>query len=268
MPITFFKNEESGFKTVKETGLDHLFGWWQNIKAHDFDNDGDIDFIVGNLGNNNIFQPNKNRPVDVLYKDFDKNGTVDPIAFAYLKKNYSDTTYISAPVNFGGDLFGQSPLFRSKFNLYKDYANTTQTTLFTDEELDGVEKLTINFDKSIYIENLGGGKFNYKLLPIEAQVAPINGIATLDYNNDGNEDILLVGNDFGNEVFIGRYDAFNGLLLENDGKGDFKTIPTLESGFLVPGDSKSIATVKSNKKNYPYYVVTQNRDSVRVFQKN
>lgn len=268
MPITFFKNEESGFKIVKETGLDHLFGWWQNIKANDFDNDGDIDFIVGNLGNNNIFQPNKNRPVDVLYKDFDKNGTVDPIAFAYLKKNYSDTTYISAPVNFGGDLFGQSPLFRSKFNLYKDYANTTQTTLFTDEELDGVEKLTINFDKSIYIENLGGGKFNYKLLPIEAQVAPINGIAILDYNNDGNEDILLVGNDFGNEVFIGRYDAFNGLLLKNDGKGNFKTIPTQESGFLVPGDSKSIATVKSNKENYPYYVVTQNRDSVRVFQKN
>jgi len=88
------------------------------------------------------------------------------------------------------------------------------------------------------------------------------------YNNDGYQDLLLVGNNFGNEVFIGRNDAFNGLLLQNDGNGKFKSIETSKSGFLVPGDSKSIIQVNSNNKEKPYYIVTQNRDSLRVFQKN
>ncbi|WP_405415874.1 VCBS repeat-containing protein [Maribacter sp. Asnod1-A12] len=268
MPITIFINEEIGFKKLEETGVDSLLGWWQSIKATDFDKDGDIDFIVGNLGRNNNFQANKERPVNILYKDFDNNGTIDPVGFSYLRQNYDDTTYISAPVNFGGDLFGQSPLFRTKFNLYKEYAKTTQSSLFTEEELSEVNILTANFDRSIYLENLGDGKFNYKELPIEAQYSTLNSMEIADFNSDSNDDILLVGNDFGNEVFVGRHDALNGLLIVNDGKGNFNTISTTESGFLVPGDSKSILKVNSNKKDQPYYIVTQNRDSVQVYQKN
>ncbi|APA65462.1 VCBS repeat-containing protein [Maribacter sp. 1_2014MBL_MicDiv] len=268
MPITFFKNNESGFELIENTGLDNIYGWWQTIKAADFDNDGDVDFIVGNLGGNNIYQPTAERPMHILHKDFDNNGTVDPVAFAYFRKNYIDTTYISAPVNFGGDLFGQSPLFRAKFNLYKEYAAATQSILFTTEELDKSEKLTANFDRTVYIENLGNGKYKADQLPLEAQYSTINGIEILDFNDDGYNDILLIGNDFGNEVFIGRYDAFNGLLLQNDGNGNFKSVSTSKSGFFVPGDAKSITTVKNSKNALPYYIVTQNRDSIRIFQKN
>ena len=92
-------------------------------------------------------------------------------------------------------------------------------------------------------------------------------MAVVDYNNDQKEDILLVGNNFGNEVFIGRYDAFNGGLLKNNSNGNYEYIPTSESGFLVPGDAKSIITVNSAKSNYPYFITSQNRDSIRVFQK-
>ena len=268
MPITIFKNNITGFKKLDKTGVEMLSGWWESIAKTDIDNDGDIDFIVTNVGMNNFYQPSTERPVTVIAKDFDNNGTIDPVMFAYFKDSFNNPNYKSFPVNFWGDLNGQSPIFRAKFNTFKSYSKATISSLFNDEELEGSTKLIGNFDKSIILENNGDGSFNYKPLPIEAQVAPINGMATLDYNNDGNEDILLVGNDFGNEVFIGRYDAFNGLLLENNGKGDFKTISTLKSGFLVPGDSKSISTVKSSKENYPYYIVTQNRDSVRVFQKN
>ena len=90
----------------------------------------------------------------------------------------------------------------------------------------------------------------------------------LDYNNDQNEDILMVGNDFGNEIFIGRLDAFNGGLLKNDPNGNFEFIPCLESGFIVPGDAKCIITVKSNLDRSPYYIVSQNKDAIKVFQKN
>lgn len=268
MSITFFKNEKTGLKKIEQTGLDNLFGWWNSIEGADFDKDGDIDFIVGNLGGNNLFQPSTNRPVTILYKDFDNNGTIDPVSFAFFRKNYSDTTYASVPVNFGGDLYGQSPLFRDKFNMYKEYAKTTQETLFKKEELDGAQNLKANFDKSIYVENLGDGKFKYKALPFETQFSPIKDIALTDFNNDGNIDLLLVGNDYGNEVFIGKYDASNGILLKGDGKGNFKTIPTVESGFLADGDAKTVSKVKSANGTNDYYIVTQNRGPLKIFQVN
>ncbi|MDF4204170.1 VCBS repeat-containing protein [Maribacter sp. SA7] len=268
MPISIFKNNGANFKKLDKTGIEKLSGWWESIAQTDIDNDGDIDFVVGNLGMNNFYQPSEERPVTVVAKDFDDNGTIDPVMFAYFKDSFDKPTYKAFPVNFWGDLNGQSPIFRAKFNTFKAYSKATISTLFTDDELEGSTKLIGNFDNSIIIENNGDSTFKYSPLPIEAQVAPINGITFLDYNNDGYKDLLLVGNNFGNEVFIGRNDAFNGLLLENDGKGKFKSIETSKSGFLVPGDSKSIVKVNSDIKEKPYYIVTQNRDSIKVFQKN
>ncbi|MEP2237845.1 MAG: VCBS repeat-containing protein [Maribacter sp.] len=268
MPISIFKNNGTNFKKLDKTGIEKLSGWWESIAQTDIDNDGDIDFVVGNLSMNNFYQPSEERPVTVVAKDFDDNGTIDPVMFAYFKDSFDNPTYKAFPVNFWGDLNGQSPIFRAKFNTFKAYSKATISTLFTDDELKNSTKLIGNFDNSIIIENNGDGTFKYSPLPIEAQVAPINGITFLDYNNDGYKDLLLVGNNFGNEVFIGRNDAFNGLLLENDGKGKFKSIETSKSGFLVPGDSKSIVKVNSDIKEKPYYIVTQNRDSLKVFQKN
>lgn len=267
MPITVFKNNTSSFTKLQNSGLDNFLGWWESIEAADFDNDGDIDFIVGNMGSNNFYQPSQERPLTLLSKDFDNNGTVDPIMFAYFKNNFEDTNFESYPVNFWGDLNGQSPLFRKKFNTYKEYSKTTQKTLFTEKELEGTTKLVGNYDKSVYVENNGDGTFSVKELPYQVQIAPIKNMDIADYDNDGNLDVLLVGNDYGNEVFIGRYDAFNGALLKGDGKGNFSYIPTQESGFLVPGDGKDIITVKNAASDNPYIMVSQNRSQLLVFQK-
>ncbi|MDF4222918.1 VCBS repeat-containing protein [Maribacter sp. M208] len=268
MPISIFKNNSTSFQKLDKTGVEELSGWWETISKTDIDNDGDIDFVVGNLGMNNFYQPSAKRPVTVIAKDFDNNGTIDPVMFAHFKESFNNPIYKAFPINFWGDLNGQSPIFRAKFNTFKGYSKATISTLLTEKELEGSIKLIGNYDKSIVLKNNGDGTFEYSPLPIEAQTAPINGIQILDFNNDDHQDLLLVGNNFGNEVFIGRNDAFNGLLLQNDQNGKFKTIDTAESGFLVPGDSKSITKVNSNIKEKPYYVVTQNRDSLRVFQKN
>lgn len=268
MAITIFKNNRSNFQKLENTGVDDLVGWWESLVKTDFDNDGDIDFIVGNLGANNIYQPTSERPVTLIAKDFDNNGTIDPVMFAFYKDSFENPVYKSFPVNFWGDLYGQSPIFRAKYNSFKAYAKATIDDIFKEEELIGSTTWIANYDKSIVLENLGNGKFNYSALPSQAQIAPINGMIALDYDADQNQDILMVGNDFGNEIFIGRMDAFNGGLFKNDGQGNYTFVPTVESGFLVPGDAKSILMVKSNLDNKPYYIVSQNRDSILVFQKN
>lgn len=268
MPITIFKNEVTSFRKLENTGIDSLYGWWRSIVADDFDNDGDIDFVVGNLGANNLYQPLPDRPVTVFAKDFDNNGTIDPVIFAYFRSNYENATYEPFPVNFWGDLSAQSPLFRSKYKYYKDYAEATAETLLTADELNGATKMTGNYDKTSYVENLGNGKFELHELPWEVQLSPINRILVIDYNDDGNDDLLLIGNDYGNEVFVGRYDAFNGSLLKGNGKGDFEVVNSLQSGFLVSGDAKEMVSLKSANGSPPYIIVTQNRDRILVFQKN
>lgn len=267
MAITIFENQQSDFVKLKNTGLEDLLGWWEAVDGADFDGDGDIDLIVGNLGANNQYQPSKERPVTLIAKDFDKNGNIDPIQFAYYRSDFNSDTYESVPVHFWGDINGQSPLFRSKYNSYKHYSRANLNTLFTKEELEGALTLTGNYDRSVYLENLGNGSFRYNALPWQAQVAPVNAIGILDYDLDGHLDLVLVGNDYGNETFIGRYDALNGLLLKGDGSGNFIAIDTDESGFLVPGDSKSLVLVKNANDGMPYIITTQNRDRLLVFRK-
>ncbi len=268
MPITIFENQKSHFKKLQNTGLEQLLGWWETIEGADFDGDGDIDFIVGNLGTNNQYQPSKERPVTLIAKDFDNNGNIDPILFAHYRRDFSNETYDAFPVHFWGDLYGQSTLFRSRYNTYKQYANANLETLLTKEELEGALTLTGNFDKSIYVENLGNGTFDHKPLPWQAQVAPINGIAIMDYDGDSLLDLMIIGNDYGNETFIGRYDALNGLILKGNGKGEFTAIESDASGFIVSGDAKDIAMIKNANAAEPYIVVTQNRGRMLAFKKN
>jgi hypothetical protein len=159
---------------------------------------------------------------------------------------------------------GQSPLFRRKFDRYKHFALSTEQTFFTEEEKKDAKKLIGNSDRSVWVENLGNGKFTLHELPWQAQVAPMNGIVAEDVNGDGYTDLVMVGNDYGNEVFIGRLDAALGWVLLGDGKGGFTAVPARESGFAVPGDAKALVKLNSASGS-PLVVASQNRSKLLVF---
>ncbi len=263
MEISIFKNTGDKFSKLENTGLENYLGWWNSITSGDFDQDGDTDFVVGNLGENNSHHPTAERPVKIYAKDFDNNGSVDPITFAYYKDR--EGNYNSFPSHFWGDLYGQSTLFRRKFERYKLYALSTEATIFSDDEKKDALILTGNYDKTAYLENLGDGKFEVKRLPTLAQIAPVNGLATEDVNGDGFPDVVMVGNDYGNEIFVGRLDAHLGLVLLGDGKGGFTPMSPQESGFVVPGDGKALVKIASAQGD-PLFVASQNRGKLLMFQ--
>lgn len=264
MPITVFVNKGDKFEKLKETGLENYLGWWNSINTADFDQDGDSDWVVGNIGANNSHHPSADRPLKIYAKDFDKNGSIDPVTFAFYKDKIGGT-YQSFPSHFWDDLNGQSTLFRRKFERYKYYALTTEQTLFKEEEKAEALVLTGNFDRTVWVENLGKGKFKVHELPTLAQIAPVNGIVTDDLNLDGFQDILLVGNDYGNEIFIGRMDASVGLAILGDGKGGFKVVNPRESGFVVPGDAKALVKLNPAQGGSIYFA-SQNRGKLLAFQ--
>jgi hypothetical protein len=262
MPVTVFKNTGGKLERQKTTGLEEEVGWWNGIVAADFDQDGDTDYVAGNLGKNNFYQVNRDRPLSLLAGDFDKNESIDPILFGYFKNQKGE--FDQFPVHFWQDLYGQSPLFRKRFATYKSYGKAGMQEVLTPDEIDASLHLKANYMESSYLENLGNGQFRVHALPLLTQVGPVYGMVAADLDADGFTDVLLVGNNYGNEVFSGRQDAFVGLWLKGDGEGGFAPVLPAESGFLVPGDGKSLVRLKTSQEQL-LTIAGQNRSRLRVF---
>ncbi len=265
MPITFFKNTGKDFIKLNNTGIENNIGWWNSIVAGDFDNDGDIDYMAGNLGLNTNYTCSLSEPLTILAKDIDGNGSLDAMVFCYMKAE--DGTMKPFPIATKGDIEGQVVSMQKKFPTYKAYGAATMDDIWSTKDKEGALMLQANYMSSSYIENKGNGHFVMKPLPLEAQAAPVFGMMSEDVDNDGNLDILLIGNDFGMDPYTGRNDAFNGLCLKGDGKGNFTPLTIAQSGFFVPGDAKAFAKIY-DAKGEDLYVITQNQDSIMVYAKS
>ena len=93
MPVLFYANNKGTFQNITaSSNLGNKKGWWTSIVPGDFDNDGDIDFVVGNLGLNSFFKASEKYPVSIYAKDFDNNRNFDAIPTIYLPTSQVDTT--------------------------------------------------------------------------------------------------------------------------------------------------------------------------------
>jgi hypothetical protein len=264
MPITFLKNENGKFVDISgQTGIENKVGWWRSIEAGDFDHDGDVDFIVGNEGLNSWFQASEEEPITAYHADFDNNGRYDVILTQFLLSK--DGSRKAFPVHFKSDLGKQLEMMNKKFTTYEDYSNATIEDMFTPEELEKTPTVQATWMANSFVENLGNGKFAIAPLPILAQLAPINDMIVQDLNDDGNLDIIAVGNNKSNSVFWGPIDAMNGLVMLGDGKGNFKCLDYPESGFFVPGDARSLTHLPL-LDGKELFVGSQNRDSLKAFK--
>ena len=266
MPVTFLQNDRGVFKEVTAaSGIGDKIGWWNTIASGDFDNDGDIDYIVGNLGRNSFFQASDKYPVSMLAKDFDNNGTYDAILSQYLPASQTDTVRQDFPSESHDDMFKAMPGLRKRYPNYKSFAVATMDSLFPAVDRQGALQLHANYFSSAFIRNDGKGHFTIHSLPAQAQFSVLNGITVGDYDGDGNLDVLINGNDYGTEPIIGRYDALNGLLMKGDGKGNFTPLSILNSGIYIPGDGKSLVQLRSSKGNL-LVAASQYKGALKVFE--
>jgi hypothetical protein len=257
MPVTFFINEKG--KSFTPLTLEKSNGWWNSVSGGDFDNDGDIDYIVGNLGRNSIYKASVDEPVTVYAKDFDGNGSFDPILCRYIQgKEY--------PVHPREALTGQIVSLRFALLRYAQYGGMGIHDVFSKEKLENSIVLQSTLFSSVYIQNNGANNFEIKPLPSASQFSPMFGTIITDLDEDGNLDVLAVGNSYSSEVLSGYYDAGIGNYLRGDGHGNFKEVPIIESGFFVDGDAKAMAKLISGDGR-ELLLITQNRDSLKVFTK-
>lgn len=266
MPVTFLENDKGVFKNVtSETGIQNNLGWWNTIVSGDFDNDGKMDYIVGNLGQNSFFKASDKYPVSVIAKDFDNNGTYDAFLSLYLPASQTDTERKDFPAESRDEILKEMPSLRKKFETYKSFAVAPIDSILSPQQREGALKLHANYFSSVFLKNNGNGKFTAIPLPAQAQISVLDGMAVGDYNGDGNLDVVINGNDYGTEPIIGRYDALNGLMLEGDGKGNFKGLPISKSGIYIPGDGKALVSLRGSKGK-TLLAASQNKGPLKIFR--
>jgi len=255
MPITLFENNGGIFTNSKNTSFINTEGWWNTIKAIDIDKDGDDDYVVGNLGNNNKFKPSNEKPLHIYANNFDDNASYDML----LSKTYKGSL---VPTRGKECSSQQTPFLNKKIQSYKAFANASLTDIYGDDKLNEAYHLkAFTFSSSLIINN-GDGSFNIKKLPTTAQIGPTLSFEIMDINMDGHLDILGIGAIHEAEVETIRYDSNTGYILLGDSKGNFKTKDDIS--FYASNNVKDMKKIIIN--NNTYLIIANNNQPLTLLK--
>ena len=256
MAVEILQYNDGKFSRSAYSNLSKHKGWWNTIKVHDIDKDGDLDIIAGNLGSNAKYRATLDKPYQLYVHDFDDNGRVDPIACQY----YGETSH---PIPARGDLLKQLPILQRRLISYRKYANCTIDDLFTKEELEQSDTLTANHFVSTFFRN-DSGSFEAIPLPIHCQFAPIYAIEVLEHNDQTY--IITAGNNEQANIESGPYDSGRINVYRYTENGEFDYISPLKTGLNVEGDIRSMDIIKKGE-DYRL-LIGVNDDKVQEFELN
>lgn len=256
MPISIFIND--GNKLSLDKTLTNTNGWWNSVLSLDIDNDGDQDLVCGNWGNNTKFKASKEKPITLYNYDFDSNGKVDPV-ITYFHKN-TETPFASKD-----ELVKQLPFLNKKFLSYKSFAYATVAELLNKNALDKAQKKYVYELRSCIFLNDGTGNFSKQPLPLIAQISAINDITYGDFNKDGFNDLLLVGNNFEISTQLGRLDALHGLILYHSRNAENPYTSTYEM-LQINGAAREVHPILRNGKKT--YLIGRNNDKPIFYNPN
>ena len=257
MPVTVFLNKKSKLDPAGAEKYAAPAGLWQCVGAADFDGDGDIDVVAGNLGSNNKFKKTSASQLKMWVKDFDGNQGMEQILAYSVGENWY-------PVSTKDELGKRIPtIVNKRFPDYQSFAGKTIDQLFKPEELRDARELQVNKFESVYLENREGG-FVVHDLPWQAQVSKLFALAVTDIDGDGRPDLLGGGNYAGVGPYQGRYDSSYGLVLLNRGKGIFKSLSPIDTGFRLEGEIRDLKKITIGDR--PMWIVARNRGPLGIFE--
>lgn len=260
MPITIFKNDKG--KLVNKTNIFNLEdtkGWWYSLKILDVDNDGDLDIVAGNLGQNHKYQASEKSPFKVYSRDFDENGTND-IVLSYEKEGRN------LPLRGRECSSQQVPAIGKRYGTYREFANADLEDIYGSYILDKSLHYQVKSFSHAWFENIDGKFTKRHDLTGRSQFSAIQDIEVINYNDDAYPDLLLFGNLYQFEAETPRSDAGVGLVMTGSVNG-FKDVSPNENGLMIRDDVKSMITIKlANGKDA--YLLGVNNGKLKLIEFN
>lgn len=248
--------ENIGGELIKNKDLENNSGWWYSITETDINKDGKPDFILGNMGLNSKYKASVEKPFKVYADDLDENGSVDIVLSNKYKSVY-------VPLRGKECSSQQMPFIAEKYPSYEGFANASLIDIYGDKISTAYSKEVVTFESKLMLNTDDG--FVMSNLPMAAQEFPILDCISTDLNQDGFDDLLIVGNIYQTEVETPRLDAGKGLVLLSTGKDDYLTVPNSESGLEISGDAKSMIKVSMKKQN-DIFIIGKNQGLLQIVQ--
>ncbi|MBK7269497.1 MAG: VCBS repeat-containing protein [Flavobacteriales bacterium] len=240
-----------------QCGLANTAGWWNTVTAADLDGDGDVD-LVGATSDGTA-SSRRMRNIPACIGRYGWNGRSD-IVLGKEKEGKQ------LPVRGRECSSQQCPVHHGALPHLRGFRQSGPQRISTPERLEKALHLTATHTRSAVFLNDGSGGFTTHDLPVQAQLAPIQGIVPMDVNADGRLDLVVAGNHWGAEVETVRYDAGTGLVLLGDGKGSFAPTTIARSGFFAWGNVKDLALVRTGPDRVPTVIVANNNDRPQAFR--
>lgn len=255
--IGLFQNKGGKFENIAaSSNLHQEKGWWFTVGETDVNKDGLKDYIVGNVGRNIKFKASTEQPFMVYGNDFDGNGTFDVVLSNPYKGEY-------VPVRGRECSSQQMPFITKKFPTYDQFAKASLSDIYGTKLDSSVVHEATTF-QSILLLNKGGGQFEKKTLPVDAQMFPVLSVVFKDLNGDGYEDAVLAGNIYDMEVETPRLDAGSGLVLLSNQKDAYRPVSAAHSGLFFSGDLKDMTWI--DVEGIAYLIGGRNNDLLAVFR--
>jgi enediyne biosynthesis protein E4 len=257
MPIQFYENDGTRLRNVTASmRLPPMRGWWYSLEKGDFNNDGHMDLVAGNLGLNYSYTTSEESRFGIYAADFSGNRTMDLI----FTQEIDGTEY---PF-YGLALLGRSlDALGRRFLTFESFAGATAPEILGAARLNEALHYQADTFASVWLRNDGNGTFTSVELPTMAQISPIRAIIVHDVDGDGELDLIVAGNTYQTEPNTPRADAGKGLWLKGDGRGNFRPVSPSESGFLAPLDVRDLALI--NTPGGLAVLVANNSDSLQAF---
>ncbi|MFT5496869.1 MAG: hypothetical protein ACI9TH_002269 [Kiritimatiellia bacterium] len=258
-PIQVWRNQEGTFTNVtRQAGTDELHGLWTSVTGRDLDGDGDIDYVLGNIGLNSAFPAHKRRPQLLFYATLENNAV-------HMIQGYFEGDRL-LPVQGIATAGSAMPSLFRKYKAFRDYAKDTLPDIYGPELLKSAKRLTLNTVETGCLINDGTGAFTFTPLPLRAQISSVQGIVVTELNGDALPDLILAQNQANERPFLPQKDGGSGMLLYGRGEHVFEAIDPVESGILMTGNGRSMVVEDFDGDGFPDVLSAVNDDHLKAYR--
>ncbi|MBM3845462.1 MAG: hypothetical protein FJ405_04130 [Verrucomicrobia bacterium] len=255
----FRLNGFTATEITQEWGISSMKGRWNSVEAGDFDGDGRMDLVAGNLGWNHSLHSFASDGVRLFYGSLTGGASLDLIE-AYRDRELGQVM----PSRVYSSVSAALPFVKEVASDYAAYSKLTVAGIL-GERMSLTRELHANHLASTVFLNRGR-TFEARPLPLEAQLAPVYGLAAADFDGDGDEDLFVAQNLFAVNPDAWRMDGGRGAVLLGDGSGNFKAMKWEDSGISMHGEQRGAAAADFDLDGRMDVAVGQNSSGTKLYR--